>query len=480
MSGRWMAAGLGVGAVVLLLLWFLGAFEPGTAANAPGVAPTEGHTPEAAILVGRASGGAGPDPIPDSSAAPPDFPPPPPIRTVRCLVTRRGVPAKGLTVQVIRTDGVRSTASQVRRLSDARGECAFQEVPGDCLVEVGPRPGHTQPHPFAKVRRLSKNARAWLVRAPVQVPEDRDPDVVQLELPGTEISVAVIDSSTGRAIEGADVYIQRKDGGTKDDLIAGAFAKSDAGGGAEVLDLPWGTYAVTALTDRHAAPEPVEVVLTEREPDHPVELLLQPGGHINVRIVNAAGEPQPISMAFAPRVRSQATGTYHPLARANSAGIGEEPRHVSAPRVPVGRYVVSVKDHITVDVGVGTPGVRQYTIRYQPTDEIHLNDVRVQPGEVTTVDLPVAYRAYVNLAGTSQGDTPDRNLAVSVTKDAGRPRGIVRIQPAAWSGGSAFTGYLAPGIYTVQLRHRDGRSWTETLVVERENIEKTFRAPWSD
>lgn len=480
MRSRWLIAGLGAGAVVLLLLWSFGAFEPGTAGDAPGSTREAGHTPEDAMLVGRAGGGADPGAIPDASAAPPDFPPPPQLRTVRCLVMRRGVPAKGLTVQMVLTDGVRSTGPQVRKLSDARGGCTFRELPGQYFVEVGPRPGHTQPHPFAKVRRTSRHARARLAQVSVLVPEDRDPDVVRLELPGTEMAVTVIDSSTGRAIEGADVYIRRKDGGSKEDLIAGAFAKSDAGGAAEILDLPFGAYDVTALTDSHAAGEPVSVVLSERDPAHPVELRLAPGGHIKLQIVNAAGEPQPISMAFKPRVLNQRTSEHHAPSRAASgAGINQE-LHMSVPRVPVGRYVVSVKDAVEVNLGDGTPGSARYTIQYQPTDEIHRNDVRVEAGQITTVDLPVAYRAYVGLMVANRSGTHDRDLAISVTRDEGRPRGIVHIRRAPWSGGNQWTGYLAPGIYTVEGRHRDGRRWTETLVVERENLEKTFRAPWSD
>lgn len=389
------------------------------------------------------------------------------LRRLQVEVTRSGTPAPRITLEIQGT-GASNSAFHKRLLSDDSGRVVASVPPGPYHVSAAPRPGHLVVSPWSKARRLGPFRTPHIARVAIEIAKHADPEPIPLKLSGTTILVRVVEAGTNRVIEGATVVADLS--AYTGHFVTGAKEQTDERGEARILDLPLAVFGVNVLAEGYQGSPPKQVTLDTEHREHELAFELVSGGTLIVRLENDAGELQKISAALGVVVTREPAGDGVGRTWPHQTSGKNRPTELRWERIAPGQHGVSIRDQ-ELDSG----------FRFQPVDPLRHDDVLVRAGETTELTLRVRYRAYVTLAGQDGAGNLDRSLKLTV-RAAGQKQVVL---PAPWQrgnrhGASHFEGYLAPGTYDLELTRKDGRTWHERLVVEREVLHKTFRAPWRD
>ncbi|MCA8966987.1 MAG: carboxypeptidase regulatory-like domain-containing protein, partial [Planctomycetes bacterium] len=369
-------------------------------------------------------------------------------------LTRLGGPAPGRTVQLFaEVQLVRQTTT------DAQGRWAFEVAPGSHRLAV-PFVGVTEEELTTFPYRGHRHPP--LAAALVQDAEVTDASVfVALTLPTGAITVRALTASTALPVAGANVALRYG--------MHELLTTTDAAGIAHFEDLDPMNHSLT-VSARGFEVFQDGIELDALNPRRHLDAQLTPVGAFDLRLLDDVDAPVEISAAMSAVVTDLSSDT--PVVPSNIRELRDTPR----PKVlrfddlQAGRFRIALRDE---ECG-------EKILRYLPVDATDPIEVDIPAGAVTPIDLHVRYRAYVRLrAHDRSGAMGDGVLAVERLDEQ---LGTLRILPAPWqrgsrSGDTHFDGYLAPGTYALTFTSGE-RQYRDTLVVTRENVDRTLTLPW--
>ncbi len=388
----------------------------------------------------------------------------PPDPAVYGLVSRSGRPVAERDVHVLGHDWRGTIVFEATR-TDSLGQYRTRIQGGQHSVRVVWDGLVAEPPP-----RLGKSGpRPPTAAAAVDVTVDEQPVPADLRLPPGAIHLILRRKADQTPVPDVPVRLLGPD-------ALDLRGKVGRHGELHARDLPAGTWTLELDLRGFRAPPLPTIWITDQQPEQVLALDLEPAGALDLRLVDARGQPVPASAALRLEVvQGPAPDRRPPTNQAEIAG-GRRPTVLRFDQLAAGGFTLeTAAEAVTDDLGPA--------VCFQPIEILEPPTAQVTLGEVTSADLPVRYRTYARLRGGKAGGGLHRRATLRV--DRLDPRaGVQRILPAAWQtgsthGGAHFEGYLLPGSYLLTFTGPNGEVHRAPLeVTGQDKLDRAFTLPW--